>query len=370
MQNEERGIASPPSEPEKTIATKWESATGLDDMMNSLSGKDDEVLSAAANALQTPTPVPQTVFFFGDEESNSSKSAATSTSTAPTQSPKPEPAVAVPTPAVTVPIGTLSVAAITNTDDKDPFGDSAFDNCATIKVIPKSTFAKKGVPAKKSSVSRIMTSTPGDVRLESFESVEKRSTLAVQEAADHKVALQLQEMENNNGSGGGGSARLSAIYQESESIYRTPATASTSSSIYSSNSSTSPYRSNGGNGSSKSSTFNVAASSESYQARNKYSGNKGISSDQFFGRDEEDMEIMKNRLSKMSTANAIGSDMLSNDDAANEYQSGGNRRPIPPSDWDTSVTRGRALAAGSAANLEMFKDSVSNMIGDLQKRLG
>lgn len=360
------------SEPEKSIETKWASATGLDDMMNSIAGKDSETASVQSNSPQISIQEQmQTAFSFGDEEPESPRTVIAVSAPTPTTS-------VVPVPAPVVANGTLSVAAITKVDDKDFFGDAGFENITTTSVIPKSTFGKKTVP-KKSSVTRILSSTPADARFESFESVEKRTSKAVQEAEDHEVAKQLQVQEDSKRFASGGSARLNAVYQESESssIYRAPASsAGTSSSVYGASNLSGRSISPMGGGSS---TFNVAASSESYQARNKYAGNKGISSDQFFGRDEEDMEIMKNRLNKMGSASAIGSDMLSNDDAANEWQSGENRgqgqgRRSQNTDWESGYNAGAALAAqhtaAVSAGIDQLKDSMSNFLGDIQKRLG
>ena len=380
MQSEENSSAAglPPvstiSEPGKSIETKWASATGLDDMMTSLAGKDPDTASTQSNSLQISTQQQmQNVFSFGDDESE----APHTTISPPVPSPAPAAAITF-MPTVVTANGTLSVSAITKSDDKDFFGNSGFENIIPVTVIPKSNFGKKVVP-KKSSVTRILSSTPADARFESFESVEKRTSKAVQEAEDHKVAKQLQAQDDIDNHVSGGSSRLNAIYQESESasIYRAPSTsAAASSSTYGASSLSGRSISPVGNASS---TFNVATSSESHHARNKYAGNKGISSDQFFGRDEEDIEIMRSRLNKMGSANAIGSDMLSNDDAANEWQSGENRgqgqgRRSSNSDWENGYNTGAAIAAqhtaAVSAGIDHLKDSMSNLVGDIQKRLG
>ena len=79
------------------------------------------------------------------------------------------------------------------------------------------------------------------------------------------------------------------------------------------------------------------------------------------------MELMKNRLNKMSTASAIGSDMLSNDDAANDYQRGGSKDSIryvdSTSEFSASYNKGVKYT-------QDFQSSVAGFIGDIQKRLG
>ena len=374
LQNDERGVAAlnPVTTEEidasKGIATKWESSSGLDDMMLSLSGKEKEptsIIPAPSVIKAEPT---QSDSAFPDDDDIAPPA---------TQLPEPK---AKPVPmAPAAAIGTLSVSSLNkNADDKDGFGD--FDNVPT-RLSKAPVFGKKGVAPKKSSATRMMSTSAADERFESFESIEQRATKAVQEADDHKMATQLQTQENNNNNEGesGGSSRLAAIYQESEatSIYRASATpAATSSSIYSSSKFPDSSASHSqGSSNTGGSSFNVAASSESYAARNKYSSNKGISSDQFFGRDEEDMQVMKNRLEKLSSSSAIGSDMLSNDDAANDWQSGDHRggRSLGSSgsggySSSNAYSSNNNVISSTIVNAKL-KDMVTNFIGDIQSRL-
>jgi hypothetical protein len=371
LQNDERGSAAAindaiiQEEADKGIATKWESSSGLDDMMLSLSGKEREPTSTQSpSPMRTVEPVNSALSFPDDETVELPAPPANVAETK----------AAVPTSTPAVAIGTLSVSSIGATvDNKDDFGD--FDNMPT-RVTKAPVFGKKSAAPKKATATRLLSSSAADDRFESFESVEKRATKAVQEAEDHKIATQLQTQENSSGAESGVS-RLGSIYKELEAANNsrsTPYQASTSSSIYGSSkapeSSTSSY-----GASSTSAAFNVATSSESYAARNKYSSNKGISSDQFFGRDEEDMEQMKNRLNKLSTANAIGSDMLSNDDAANDWQSSDHRAGRDGSGGG-GYSNGHGGYKGSSgsgstvhSSIDQLKDTVSNFIGDIQSRL-
>ena len=368
LQNDEQGAAAlnpvitEESDASKGIATKWESSSGLDDMMLSLSGKERESISHTPSAPVLRAEPAQSDPAFPDDDDIASPAA---------QVPEPK-AKPVPT-APAAAIGTLSVSALNkNADDKDGFGD--FDNMPT-RVSKAPVFGKKGVAPKKSSATRIMSTSAADERFESFESIEQRATKAVQEADDHKMATQLQTQENSNGGESGGSSRLAAIYQESEasSIYRSNATpAATSSSIYSSSKFQDSTASHSQGSSNTGSSFNVATSSESYAARNKYSSNKGISSDQFFGRDEEDMQVMKNRLEKLSSSSAIGSDMLSNDDAANDWQSGdhrGGRSSSGSGGYTSSNAYSNSNGLSSTIVNAKLKDMVTNFIGDIQSRL-
>lgn len=333
-------------------------------MMSTLSDKDKDkdLISLSSNKSGQSTQsgqggnsiVDQSVFAFqslnvSDNNSN------TDIEISPSQSPQRGPS---PVPAPIIPKGTLSVDSI-----KDIDIDSIKDSDTSVKAANKPVFKK--APVKKTMGARVLSSTAADVRFESFDAVEKRAEQAKQEIEDHKIAFQMQNQENSNNldGNGGGSSRLAAIYQESEnvctpSIYQTPAASGSSS--YTTGNGYNSSRSNGSN--SSNSTFNVANSSESYTARDKYAGNKGISSDQFFGRDEEDMEVIKNRLEKLGSANAIGSDMLSSDNALNEYQNSNLR-----GGYNDKYSNG-----GSDYDnvMENMKDSVSNFFDDIQKRIG
>ena len=328
--------------PEKgSMGAKWDSGTGLDNLMNDLGGggkKSDDA--------------PTTVF------------AAPTTAAAATR-PTPAPVPVVVTPAA--PIGTLSVASVNSTvpasasnDSNDGFGD-AFDNALASK---KPIVAKKIVAGAKKSIIRKLGATPADVRLESFEAVEKRSTKTAQDEEDNRLAGKSQTQSYEGSSGG--SSRLAAIYQEAEastSIYRS-SPAPTGNSLYqtttaSSSSSSAKY---GGASTGNSTTYTGA---ESNIARSKFASNKGISSDQFFGRDEEDVEAMRGRLNKLSTSSAISSDMLSSDAAVNDYRNNGMS-----SSMGSGYSNHMAGGGGGLTGIDQLKDSVSNFFEDIQRRIG
>ena len=89
------------------------------------------------------------------------------------------------------------------------------------------------------------------------------------------------------------------------------------------------------------------------------------------------MEIMKNRLSKLSTSNAISSDMLSSDQAGDNYNntrnngSGGygNRGGYGNSGGYGGGGGGGGGGSG-LAGIDKLKDSVSNFFEDIQRRIG
>lgn len=374
MQNEEHAsgsaleVAKDQNESEKVLGTKWESSSGLDDMMLSMSGKETSTPSTETSTKSNPS-----VFNFPTAEPVPSQSASVAVT--------PRVPVPAPIPTPITAIGALSVAGVNikiEDKGKNDFGDFAFDNDVPMKVIGKLA-PRKGVPPKRST--RILSSTADD-RFESFESVEKRTSRAIQEAEDHKVAASLQSQENNSGLNG--SSRLDAIYkEEAASIYRTaapaaPAAAAATSSMYGSPKSSGNSYSTSSAPTSTSGSFNGASVEESYQARSKYSSNKGISSDQFFGRDDEDLEIVKNRLAKMGTATAIGSDMLNNDGPA-DWQgspSGGggvggavDHRGGRSDSYYAEDERNRRVARVNSS-IDQMKDSVTNFLGDIQRRMG
>jgi hypothetical protein len=103
---------------------------------------------------------------------------------------------------------------------------------------------------------------------------------------------------------------------------------------------------------------------------------KGISSDQFFGRDEEDAAKARNRLEKYSGSTAISSDML-NSNSNNDYQS----NTSSDSNWSSLRTNYNNNNSGGGmsnvspsdavnASLDRLKVSVSGFFEDIQKRIG
>lgn len=161
------------------------------------------------------------------------------------------------------------------------------------------------------------------------------------------MALNLQKSELSNAeSSGGGSSRIASIYQETQtqSIYRAPVVPTPSStSLYSNR---------------PSSNTVVSKVGESFQARDRYSTAKGISSDQFFGRDEEDTITAREKLSKFSSATAIGSDMLYNDGHEDDYG------------MDSYSNSNSYNSSSQNSGLSTLKDSVGDFFADIQKRLG
>jgi hypothetical protein len=380
------------SRDEKDAGTKWDSANGLDDMMDALGGGGGKAAAGAAapvTVFAAPTVVAAAAATAGQRSPPTSPVAAQ------------KPVYVAPSPAA--PIGTLSVAAAAGADADDGFGD-AFDAAVAAK---KPIVAKKPVAgAKKSIIGAVrLGAAAADVRLESFEAVEKRVTKAQQDEEDRKIAAQ----DGGGGSAAGGasgSSRLAAIYQEAEAASNAPkdtlyrsapaAPASTGGSIYQASSTSSS--------SSKYGTTTYTGS-ESNLARSKFASNKGISSDQFFGRDEEDMEVggrcahfvrplpnpvidthppcahflqvMKQRLSRLSTAGAISSDMLQSDEAVSEYRSsgrggsgGGGMGSSSGGYGSSRAMGGGGGGGGGLAGIDKLKDSVSNFFEDIQRRIG
>lgn len=322
----------------------WESSTGLDNLMRSVSG----------NSLSSQGNVPESVF--SAVSANKSSSSSSSSSTSSSASSSVSAPVTTQTPSASsmtpAPIGSLSVSsAIVGNGGAadDDWNVSAADVLSpTDKSVPQKVLSKKPITSKKGLGARKLDANPADVRLESFESVEKRASKAAQEAEDNKLATQMQQLEF------GGSSRVAAAYQEAvapPSIYRAAAAPIASTSSYSSNSA----KSFSGVGKPQSSS----AASESYAAREKYSGAKSISSDQFFGRDEEDSFAIRTRLEKYGNSTAIGSDMLYNDEP--EFSSGGG-----------GLRGGGGYSDSNSNNpgLAKLKDSVGDFFNDIQRRLG
>jgi ADP-ribosylation factor GTPase-activating protein 2/3 len=141
--------------------------------------------------------------------------------------------------------------------------------------------------------------------------VEKRTTQALQEEEDRKIAINLQNKERELS----GSSRLNNVYQDSLQYTNSAATP-----LYSE-----PPRS-----------LNVTAtntkvssvSNETSVAREKYGNAKAISSDQYFGRDAVTNSEIRSKLDKFSSASSISSDMFYGNDEDDYRQSarGSNTR--------------------------------------------
>lgn len=289
---------------QRSESGNWDgSGDGLENIMMSLSksSNGNSNASAVSTNNQPPKldrartdPAPSSVFTFAAEKPQPSEPVNTSTpnTVEPARSPSPPP------------IGTLSISALITNND----GEQAPEHSNATQ--SKAVFGKKSSSATKKLGAKKLSTDAKDVKIESFESVEKKVAKAQQEQEDHKLASKLQQDENSTGK-----SRISTLLEaEGASIYRAPPTSNTTSnssggSIYSS-----LYQSN-----SNSNKQVTSKAGESYQAREKYGNAKGISSDQFFGRDEEDARLMQSKLSKFSGSNAISSDMLYHDKPPVDY---------------------------------------------------
>eukprot|EP01040_Poterioochromonas_malhamensis_P004106 gene4106-4395_t len=269
--------------------------------------------------------------------------APTGETTTNTTAPPPAP-VFVPTSTPVVPIGTLSISAITKPEEVD----KTTETVDPLKALTKINTTKKVIPQKKGNLgAKKLTVSSGDVKIDSFETVEKRlQTLTVDQTATTTKGGESVDSP----SGGGGGGRISALLNEadtSSSIYRSNKDNKPSSgSIYSSTTteSSSLYRSNNytsGNSSSSN------AANDARIARERYGNQKSISSDQFFGRDQEDTAEIRSKLQQFSGSNAISSDML--------YHGGeapGDRYNQRDDDTDFSMEKLKDSVAGFFSNLK------------------
>jgi hypothetical protein len=266
--------------------SSWKPESGLDNLILSISGNEKEETLEVETVFNKPFPL------------------VNITSQTPVEV-QPEPVkytYVVPTPTPTnVKIGTLSVAnANINTTNETPSAISTPFIPPPSFNLSKKTALKKGMKGAR----KIVSNTSTDNRMESFESVERRTTKSVQENEDRKVAIQLQNQEITSGNS---SSRISAAYQDSlasavpapASIYRSNVPPAQSSGSYGSNANTSRRYNN---------VSTIPGADPTITK--KYASNKGISSDQFFGRDEEDLALMKGRLGKFGSASAIGSKLF------------------------------------------------------------
>eukprot|EP01041_Mallomonas_annulata_P014892 gene14892-31618_t len=315
----------------------WDVVNGLDNLMLSMSpaqtgGKSLPTVTQPVPTVSVDTIKPATT--------------TTTTTTETNQNTPPPPPAAQSTAS-----GTLSMSFAASEDASTGGFDATTSTATTAAVVKKvSAIGKKPVPKKRTGAVKLGT-TPADVRIESFESVEKQVQKAVQEQEDFRVATELQQHDPDAPitlSSRSTSSKVASIYQEAEaSMYRTPSAPSGSTSPYGSNKGSSMYSSN----TSGTGAGTGTSGKESYEARDKYSKAKSISSDQYFGRDEEDAAAMRTKLDKYSNSNAISSDMI--------Y---GNEEP------PSTMTYGSSTAP--ALTLNGLKSTVKDVLGDLQRRLG
>lgn len=263
----------------------------------------------------------------------------------------PQPAAS---PATPTPIGTLNVkAAVDSTATTDATTHETNIATAT-KPLPK-VIGKKA-PMKKAAglgARKIVTKSSTDVKIESFETVERRAQQATQEQEDRKFAAQLQKQEVSNvnsHSSGRVAAMLAEVDsadngEQKKSIYRSTESSSASSGS-NQNYNNNKYSSSGSSYyTGNKSTAKSGNADESYIARDKYANQKGISSDQFFGRDKEDEYAARVKLQQFSGNTALSSDMFNSDGPYVSEQ-------------------------GAQDSLNRLKDSVAGFFDEVQKRVG
>lgn len=307
---------SPPStsrDDKQVAGAKWNSSTGLDSIIQSMSG---------ANLADLSSPVEPVV-----------------------TTPKVLPVVSAPAPAQEVEEAEAETEEVEERREEIAQMQKAIANepapSGVLKVSmnnsdisasqpgTKSNLMKKpmsGPPRKITSVAKkLVSKNPNstDIVLESFE------------ATDRRVAKQSEAVVANSTAAAApitsaaatvGSSRLAAAYSDSltaekegTSIYRAaPVAPSTLSNKQ-------------GSSFSSSSTF-AAGASESTAAREKYGNAKGISSDQYFGdpvADARDREA-RSKLTQLSGSTSISSDMLRGTDDngdADPWSAGGSNSP-------------------------------------------
>lgn len=356
--------AAAPVEEDAKLHHTWDSSTGLDSLIKSMSGSDlgsSQQLSVPVTP-HSPTPSQElgnrtpavgtrlspnknAISKLEEDDINSPPPPPTTTTTATT--------AAAPTPTPPQgPIGTLSVSNAASASSTAP---------ASNKVPIKSLNKKPSVAVKKLGAKKLEVSSQADTKLESFEAVDRR----LDKMNNASTASAAANLMNNSmaaaPSAPAPSSRLQSIYQDSlggsnsnvpaepESRYRsTPSTAAPSAS----SSTTSRYGSLGAGGASTSNPAASPTGAESRAARDRYSSAKSISSDQYFGRDESAAQEARGRLGNYSNASAISSDMLNHDAHHDDgrYDSG-NR-------------------SDSGDILGKVKDSVKGLLNDWQNKYG
>lgn len=214
--------------------------------------------------------------------------------------------------------------------------------------------------------------------------VDRRRLQQLQEDADRKMALSLQAQETSgvaasSASGSSADSELlstgrvaAALMDDSSSSSGSSKYRSTPNQSSNSSASSSLYRSSSSaaGSSSSSSSSSQSQGSESHSARDRYGKQKGISSDQFFGRDQEDEERARGRLQQLSGSSSISSDMIHSDGA--HSAAGGSVMDMVGSTWSSLRTNqgGARPGAPSGTALNKLSESVAGFFDDIQKRIG
>ena len=212
--------------------------------------------------------------------------------------------------------------------------------------------------------------------------VDRRRLQQLQEDADRKMALSLQAQETSgvaasSASGSSADSELlstgrvaAALMDDSSSSSGSSKYRSTPNQSSNSSASSSLYRSSSSAAGSSSSSSSQSQGSESHSARDRYGKQKGISSDQFFGRDQEDEERARGRLQQLSGSSSISSDMIHSDGA--HSAAGGSVMDMVGSTWSSLRTNqgGARPGAPSGTALNKLSESVAGFFDDIQKRIG
>jgi ADP-ribosylation factor GTPase-activating protein 2/3 len=214
-------------------------------------------------------------------------------------------------------VGSLSVES--NNITTNPSSESAVEQMKAVKSVAKKS-NKKVLGAKK------MDSSAGELYLESFDKVEEQvqrviapaSNPSTRDIVPSRVSLAYTEVEEKRAPSNSADA----------SMYRASSTVGS------------------GAGSGTSSRVKAGSTEESFTARSKYSSSKGISSDQYFGREDQDQDLIKSKLQSYSNSKSISSDMMSGTDP----------------DGDIGFEASSGLGA--------LKDSVASFFSDVSKQIG
>jgi ADP-ribosylation factor GTPase-activating protein 2/3 len=329
----------------------WDGEKGLDKLMISAStGNEASSTStnkAAPTAAAASGAASPSVFTFPE-----TVKASTSSSSAVSDSPA--------VPAVPLVVTSAASAGATAAPTDAPK--------AILKVGAKKPVAKKGLGARK------LDSDANDIKIESFEKVEKRAAKAAQEIAefDSLAALDKSTVTTSGASGAASvsaaPSRVSAVYMDEESAASSVFSAAKNApkgSIYTSGdgptavgaSSTSMYGTSSGSSANRSGSSSMSNPGAFDQ---KFANKKSISSDQYFGLDQEDANEMKGRLGKYSGSKAISSDMLYHGEEAPDFNT--------VSYADTMAARNRRGGAEDTG-LGILKDSVKNFFDEVARNI-
>jgi hypothetical protein len=328
----------------KQAKDTWDSSTGLDSLIKSISGTD--LSTAAPTPASFISPIPVSVALTPSPEVDSTDALVVEEDEDVREETEELDKALASSSQSTIPHGALKINLCSETPISDSLKPVTTFRASGMMKKPSSSTTRKTSVAKKLTTP---TASKADITIESFEATDRR--LAAAAKLNEAKAAAADSNTTSLGSSGVAAAYAETIAQEDSapSIYRSvPLTATTSAKAL--------------NG--KGATTSTISGNESFLAREKYGKAKAISSDQFFSDPSADSQdrVLRDRLEGLAGSTSISSEMLysenSNEGSGRGRDSYYNRSSDP---W---------TPAGPSGTSSMTVASLGRWTQDLMKNIG